>query len=307
MDTKKVSDQIYSLFESKWCQEHIVSSSILLKKRVLTRKEILDLKQDFETYFVQYRTFDNNSEEKVKKLQEVIKELNQLANALDETDKDESESEQKKSLIVCSSSLFKKDEDKSERCNWSATNIVGLDFSYTKSYQISPDIRRGNNESQRSALSLIYKWKGLKSSVSALSIPINEKELSEYLLGAIVMFSIFDPIERGFPLNPKDPSSCKELLNKVENWTVLGEKILSSFGLTKENIGNLIKKHLSDIAFSSQEVEQDMEGLKSIKKKNEQEYMADIWSKRKKAYLKNIEKTEWMQQGGDQTGSSNST
>ena len=98
MDTEKVSNRIYSLFESKWCQEHIVSSSILLKKRVLTRKEILDLKQDFETYFVQYRTFDNNSEEKVKKLQEVIKELNQLANALDETDKDESESEQKKIL-----------------------------------------------------------------------------------------------------------------------------------------------------------------------------------------------------------------
>ena len=126
--------------------------------------------------------------------------------------------------------------------------------------------------------------------MAALSIPINEKELSEYLLGAIVMFSIFDPIERGFPLNPKDPSSCKELLNKVENWTVLGEKILSSFGLTKENIGNLIKKHLSDIAFSSQEVVQDMEGLNSIKKKNEQEHVADIWSKRKKAYLKNIEK-----------------
>ena len=96
MDTKKVSDRIYSLFESKWCQEHIASASLLLKKRVLTRKEILDLKQDFETYFVQYRTFDNNSEEKVKKLQEVIKELNQLAYALDETDRDESESEPKK-------------------------------------------------------------------------------------------------------------------------------------------------------------------------------------------------------------------
>ena len=290
MDNEKVSGNFFSIFEPAWCQEHILSASLLLdNKKKLTKSEILALKQDFETYFVQYRSFDNNSEEKVSKLQMAIRELNELAQSLDNIEQSESESEAKRSLIVCSSSLFKNESYKPES-NWNSDNIVGLDFSFTKSYQISPDVRRGSNESDVSALSLVYKWKGLKSNVIPLNIPIQQKELPQFLQGAVVMFSIFDPTERGFPVCPIDPSSCKEVLKKVENWSKLGETILESFGLTAENIGNLLKKHLHDIAFSSQEIEHEMEGTKSMKKKIAEEHMADIWSKRKRAFLKNIEK-----------------
>ena len=289
MDNHQVSEQIFSIFEPEWCQEHIVSSSLLFNKKKLTKSEILALKQDFETYFVQYRTFDNNSEEKINKLQNAIKELNEMAHSLDSIEQNVNESEAKKSLIVCSSSVFKK-ETKEKGSNWNSENIVGLDFSFSKSYQISPDIRRGSNESDVSALSLIYKWKGLKSNINPLSIPIYPKELSQYLQGGVVMFSIFDPKERGFPVSPIDPLSCKEVLQKVENWTTLGGSILQSFGLTAENIGFLLQKHLHDIAFSSQEIQQDMEGTKSLKKKIAEEHMADIWSKRKKAFVKSIEK-----------------
>ena len=290
MDNNQVSGKIFSIFEPEWCQEHIFSASLLLNKNKLTKSDILALKQDFETYFVQYRTFDNNSEEKVNKLQKAIMELNEMAHSIDSIEKKESEneSEAKRSLIVCSSSVFKKEEKSGS--NWNSENIVGLDFSFSKSYQISPDIRRGSNESEVSALSLVYKWKGLKSNVNPLSIPIHSKELPQYLQAGVIMFSIFDPAERGFPVSPIDPSSCKEVLQKVENWTTLGGSILESFGLTAENVGSLLQKHLHDIAFSSQEIHQDMEGTKSLKKKIAEEHMADLWSKRKKAFVKSIEK-----------------
>ena len=287
MDNEQVSEKIFSILELEWCQEHIFSASLLSKKK-LTKSDILALKQDFETYFVQYRTFDNNSEEKVGKLQRVIQELNELTLSFDQIVQEESESEAKRSLIVCSSSVF--NEEKVIESNWNSENIVGLDFSFTKSYQISPDVRRGSNESDESALCLVYKWKGLKSNVNPLSIPIHPKEFSHYLKGALAMFSIFDPTQRGFPVNPIDPSSCKEVLQKVENWSTLGQTILQSFGLTAENVGILLQKHLHDIAFASQEVQQNMEGIKSLKKKKAEEHMADLWSKRKKAFVNRIEK-----------------
>ena len=83
MDNEQVSEKIFSILELEWCQEHIFSASLLSKKK-LTKSDILALKQDFETYFVQYRTFDNNSEEKVGKLQRVIQELNELTLSFDQ-------------------------------------------------------------------------------------------------------------------------------------------------------------------------------------------------------------------------------
>ena len=142
MDNEQVSEKVFSIFEPEWCQEHIFSASLLLNKKKLTKSDILALKLDFETYFVQYRTFDNNSEEKVDKLQKAIQVLNEMVNSLDNIEERESESESKKSLVVCSSSVFKKEKE-TITSNWNSANIVGLDFSYTKSYQISPDVRRG--------------------------------------------------------------------------------------------------------------------------------------------------------------------
>ena len=104
------------------------------------------------------------------------------------------------------------------------------------------------------------------------------------------MFSIFDPIDRGFPINPTGPMSCKEVLDKVEDWSSLGKLILESFGLTSEIVGATLQAHLSNIAHSSQEIQQDIESLKSVKRRKAEEFAADIWNKKKKAYLKNIEK-----------------
>lgn len=290
MNAEQVSAKLFSIVDSKWCLEHIPSSALLSKKEFLSKSEILTIKQDFETFFVQYRTFDDQSEKMVSGLKEIIKELSDIANSSRIEEQIEIESEPQKSFNVCSSSVFKKDGISPES-NWSPSNIVGLDFSFTKSYQISPDVRKGSDEDGAAALSLIYKWKGLKSNVQPLSIPISNKELNEYLLGAIVMFSIFDPKDRGFPVLPKDPETCKQLLEAVNDWTVIGQSILESFEVTPVIIGALLQKHLMDIAHSSLKVQPDAESMKAVKKKKAEEYMTDIWTKRKKAYLKNLEKS----------------
>ena len=256
---------------------------------MLSKQDIQSIKQDFEVYFVEYSTFDDKSEETISQLQKAIEELNYIGNTIDNYDRDDSESEPKK-FNVCSSSVFKKEN--TQTSNWNPKNIVGLDFSFTKSYQISPDIRTGSDEDEVAALSLVYKWKGLRSNIQPLSIPINPKEFDEYLLGAIVMFSIFEPKDRGFPQCPRDPPSCKELLNEVDDWAAVGQKVLESFRITPETVGAILRSHLSDIAHSSQEVQQDMESMKPVKKKKAEEFMTDIWSKRKKAYLKNLENSD---------------
>lgn len=289
MNSEQVCAKLFPIFEANWCKENIHSSQILFDKKIISKQDLQSIKQDFEAYFVEYNSFGDKSEETISQLQKAIEELTYIGNSIENNERDESESEPKK-FNVCSSSVFKKENIQTS--NWSPKNIVGLDFSYTKSYQISPDIRTGSEENEVAALSLVYKWKGLRSNIQPLSIPISPKEFEQYLLGGIVMFSIFEPRDRGFPKCPQDPLSCKELLSEVEDWTAMGQHVLESFKITPENIGTILRSHLLDIAHSSQEVQQDMESMKPIKKKKAEEFMADIWSKRKKAYLKNLENSD---------------
>ena len=292
MDTEQVSAKIYSFLDKKWCEENITSLNLLSEKSSLTKNDILTIKQEFEVNFVQYQTFDDQSEETVFQLQQVIRELDEIASLIQSASEHEcdnfEETVAKKSFNVCSSTVFKKTPNLAES-SWSPSHLVGLDFSFSKSYQISPDVRN-DGENDAAALSLVYKWKGLRSNIQPLSIPISPKEYNEYLLGALAMFSIFDPIGRGFPINPTDPMSCKEVLDKVEDWPSLGKLILESFGLTSEIVGTTLQAHLSNIAHSSQEIQHDTESLKSVKRRKAEEFTADIWNKKKKAYLKNIGK-----------------
>ena len=287
MDSTQVSEIIFSSFDQKWCEENVPSLEILTKNSKISKSEIQKIKQDFETHYSEYCSLDDEdkSEERVAQLSNVIFGLSNIVSKCEETDLSESEIETKRPFTVCSSSVFKKEEK--VYSNWDPSCLVGLDISYNKSFQISPDVRTSIDEQDKSTLNLIYKWRGLKSNVQPISIPLLPDEANELILGAIVMFSIYNPENRNFPVLPTDSKTCQELLEKVDNWSTIGQDVLHSFGISPEIIGSILQQHLNNIVNSSQEVHENVESMKSKRKKEDN--VSDIWSKRKKSYLKYLE------------------
>ena len=287
MDSAQVSDLVFSHLNQSWCEENIPSlSPLFFNKSKISKQDIGEIKEHFQTFYMQYNSLDDNdkSQETIAKLQEIVYELSRISE-----EQDFSESETKKSFMVCNSSIFQKDAYKES--NWEPSCLVGLNVSFNKCFQIAPDVRTGTNEQDKSALHLIYKWKGMQSNVSPLTIRLVPKEANEFILGAIIMYSIYNPENRNLPVEPTNPKTCKEFLDKVEDWDNIGKNIIQSFDITPENVGSILKKHLTDIVHSSH-VEQDMENIKPLKRKKAEEQISDLWSKQKKNFVKHVENSE---------------
>ena len=129
----------------------------------------------------------------------------------------------------------------------------------------------------------------MKSSSAPIVIPIDVKEMENFLLGSLIMFSIYDSSRCKFPIVLEGPKSCEEMLSTVQNWTEMGEIILSSFDISSEKIGNILKSHLQNIV-NSQIVSHTGGGVKLPKRKNVEENLVNVWEERKKNYLSNVSK-----------------
>merc|ERR1712004_400860 len=114
-------------------------------------------------------------------------------------------------------------------------------------------------------------------------------EMENFLLGSLIMFSIYDSSRCKFPIVLEGPKSCEEMLSTVRNWTEMGEIILSSFDISSEKIGNIIKSHLQNIV-NSQIVSHTGGGVKLPKRKKVEENLVNVWEERKKNYLSNVSK-----------------
>ena len=129
----------------------------------------------------------------------------------------------------------------------------------------------------------------MKSSSAPIVIPIDVKEMENFLLGSLIMFSIYDSSRCKFPIVLEGPKSCEEMLSTVQNWTEMGEIVLSSFDISSEKIGNILKSHLQNIV-NSQIVSHTGGGVKLPKRKKVEENLVNVWEERKKNYLSNVSK-----------------
>lgn len=184
-------------------------------------------------------------------------------------------------LTVCTSDIFNKSN--MSQTTWHPNFIVNLGISYTKSYEISPDVK---DELNQSALNMIFKWKGLLSPCSPLVIPIYPKEFQEYIIGSILMFSLFNPPSE-FPIKLTDPESCKQMLSGVSEWSRIGQIILDSFEINAEHVGMMFRQHLTNVISSSGNGE--VANAQSKKRARTDEKCVESWSKRKSNYLKAVQ------------------
>ena len=129
----------------------------------------------------------------------------------------------------------------------------------------------------------------MKSSSAPIVIPIDVKEMENFLLGSLIMFSIYDSSRCKFPIVLEGPKSCEEMLSTVQNWTEMGEIVLSSFDISSEKIGNILKSHLQNIV-NSQIVSHTGGGVKLPKRRKVEENLVNVWEERKKNYLSNVSK-----------------
>lgn len=190
-----------------------------------------------------------------------------------------------KTLLVCNSDIFKKEDKIASK--WDPSCLVSLNVSFTKALEIAPDIKE--DDPSCSNFNLIHNWKGMKSSSAPIVIPIDVKEMENFLLGSLIMFSIYDSSRCKFPIVLEGPKSCEEMLSTVQNWTEMGEIVLSSFDISSEKIGNILKSHLQNIV-NSQIVSHTGGGVKLPKRKKVEENLVNIWEERKKNYLSNVSK-----------------
>ena len=232
-----------------------------------------------ENFFVEYMQSENIDHERVDILQKLIQDLRELENV-------SKENESEKTMLVCNSEIFHKNEKIVS--TWLPSCLVSLDISFSKSFEIAPDIK--SDENNHSVLSMIHKWKGLKSNCAPIVIPIEQKEMEQFLLGSLVMFSIFDSSRCKFPIVLDGPDSCRRLLQIKENhdWTDMGQLILEAFDLTGQKLGIVLRKHLQNIVNAETVIHS--ERTKGPKRKKVEENLVDVWSERRKNYFSNIAK-----------------
>ena len=242
--------------------------------------------EGLENYFVDYMQSEDVDQSKIETLQRTIQELRKLEikHKENEVEIRGKENENGKTLLVCNSEIFKKNEKFPSK--WHPSCLVSLNISYSKSFEIAPDIK--NEEPNHSVLNMIHRWRGMKANSAPLVIPIEAKEMEQFILASLVSFSIYDTSRSKFPIILDGPDSCKELLQSVQNWTTMGECILSSFNISGENLGSILKAHLENIV-NAESVTQSG-GCKLPKRKKIEENLVDGWSERKKNYYTNINK-----------------
>ena len=279
MNAKVVRDILNDSLGENQFLSFIPSSHYVFSEQEITIKQLRDILNGFENYFTDYIQSENADEITTQQLQNGIKKLRNLEFQHSYLQ------EKSKTLLVCNSDIFKK-EDKIVS-KWDPSCLVSLNVSFTKALEIAPDIKE--DDPSCSNFNLIHNWKGMKSSSAPIVIPIDVKEMENFLLGSLIMFSIYDSSRCKFPIVLEGPKSCEEMLSTVRNWTEMGEIILSSFDISSEKIGNILKSHLQNIV-NSQIVSHTGGGVKLPKRKNVEENLVNVWEERKKSYLSNVSK-----------------
>ena len=283
MDAQEVKNILVEALGEDQSLSMIPSSKCAFEEHsVISLKQYNDIVDGMESYFVDFMQSDQGGDNgKIEFLQKAIKKLRNLTKVrFQESDVQENG----KSMLVCNSDVFSKDEKATSK--WLPSCLVSLNVSWSKSFEIAPDIRA--DEPSHSVLNMVHKWRGMKGNSAPLVIPIDVKEMEHFLLGSLVMFSIFDSSRSKFPLVLNGPESCNQLLPTTENWTEMGQLILSSFDISAEKLGMVLKAHLQNIV-KAQSVTQ-AEGAKLPKRKKPEENLMDVWAERKKSYFTNITK-----------------
>ena len=255
----------------------IPSSKCLFEEDSISLTQFKNILEGMENYFVDNMQGGSLDQGRIETLQRTIQDLRKMENLGKENEKN-------KTMLVCNSEIFQKNEKIVSK--WHPSCLVSLNISFNKSFEIAPDIK--DDEPDHSVLNLIHKWKGMKSNCAPLVIPIEFKEMEQFLLGSLVMFSIYDSSRSKFPFVLDGPDSCKKLLQGVKNWTEMGECILSSFEINAEKLGIILQAHLENIV-KAQTVTQN-DGTKLPKRKKIEENLVDVWTERKKTYISNITK-----------------
>ena len=275
MNAKVVRDILNDSLGENQVLSFIPSSHYVFSEQEITIKQFHDILNGFENYFTDFIQSENADEIRTQQLQNAIKKLRNL----------EFHQEKSKTLLVCNSDIFKKEDKIASK--WDPSCLVSLNVSFNKALEIAPDIKE--DDPSCSNFNLIHNWKGMKSSSAPIVIPIDVKEMENFLLGSLIMFSIYDSSRCKFPIVLEGPKSCEEMLSTVQNWTEMGEIVLSSFDISSEKIGNILKSHLQNIV-NSQIVSHTGGGVKLPKRKNVEENLVNVWEERKKNYLSNVSK-----------------
>ena len=275
MNAKVVRDILNDSLGENQVLSFIPSSHYVFSEQEITIKQFHDILNGFENYFTDFIQSENADEIRTQQLQNAIKKLRNL----------EFHQEKSKTLLVCNSDIFKKEDKIASK--WDPSCLVSLNVSFNKALEIAPDIKE--DDPSCSNFNLIHNWKGMKSSSAPIVIPIDVKEMENFLLGSLIMFSIYDSSRCKFPIVLEGPKSCEEMLSTVQNWTEMGEIILSSFDISSEKIGNILKSHLQNIV-NSQIVSHTGGGVKLSKRRKVEENLVNVWEERKKNYLSNVSK-----------------
>ena len=275
MNAKVVRDILNDSLGENQVLSFIPSSHYVFSEQEITIKQFHDILNGFENYFTDFIQSENADEIRTQQLQNAIKKLRNL----------EFHQEKSKTLLVCNSDIFKKEDKIASK--WDPSCLVSLNVSFNKALEIAPDIKE--DDPSCSNFNLIHNWKGMKSSSAPIVIPIDVKEMENFLLGSLIMFSIYDSSRCKFPIVLEGPKSCEEMLSTVRNWTEMGEIILSSFDISSEKIGNILKSHLQNIV-NSQIVSHTGGGVKLPKRRKVEENLVNVWEERKKSYLSNVSK-----------------
>merc|ERR1711973_66820 len=254
MNAKVVRDILNDSLGENQFLSFIPSSHYVFSEQEITIKQLRDILNGLENYFTDYIQSENADEITTQQLQNAIKKLRNLEFQHSYLQ------EKSKTLLVCNSDIFKK-EDKIVS-KWDPSCLVSLNVSFTKALEIAPDTKE--DDPSCSNFNLIHNWKGMKSSSAPIVIPIDEKEMENFLLGSLIMFSIYDSSRCKFPIVLEGPKSCEE-------------------------IGNILKSHLQNIV-NSQIVSHAGGGVKLPKRKNVEENLVNVWEERKKNYLSNVSK-----------------
>ena len=275
MNAKVVRDILNDSLGENQVLSFIPSSHYVFSEQEITIKQFHDILNGFENYFTDFIQSENADEIRTQQLQNAIKKLRNL----------EFHQEKSKTLLVCNSDIFKKEDKIASK--WDPSCLVSLNVSFNKALEIAPDIKE--DDPSCSNFNLIHNWKGMKSSSAPIVIPIDVKEMENFLLGSLIMFSIYDSSRCKFPIVLEGPKSCEEMLSTVQNWTEMGEIVLSSFDISSEKIGNILKSHLQNIV-NSQIVSHTGGGVKLPKRRKVEENLVNVWEERKKNYLSNVSK-----------------
>ena len=265
--------------------------TFIIKQNDISLEELHLLTTEIENLFE--RTYGENDEAS-KKLELCLCDLREY---LQELAKDESDSvkigqlqtneiEPQQTFQVCSSNLYNRNLTHSE---WSPKCLVGCNISYTKAYELGPKV----DDPTQSGVNMIYKYKGLTSTCNPICIPVNPSEFSEFVNGAIIMFTLFQ--NTNLPIKLKGIESCKKLLSEVKkdsDWDDIGNMILESFELTPKNVGQIFKSHMTNMVNSKIMVDEDGLTTKTSKRKNQEQFNFDAWIARQKRFAVNSKKKQ---------------